>query len=309
MCALRGRYRARDASCTPPYAPDAPAYSHGPNPDRRPTGHQDAARTGNGFRVRPAHQWFSCTQDRAPASMTVTMAVTPAQIPPVIGAIRRPTPVAALFAKQAAPAATILVRAPGAGSGSGAGACTGAAASGFACIIPRHHHRRSRPAPPPRPQTASVSSLPLPRLPESHSRANASRSATRDGESAPIGNGIGLRTRPRAAAGRIRLGKTGRHRTERVCAASGRRRSARDRADTAPAKPPVRLPTRRTRPAAHRRPGPRTAPHGTPGRRTNRKRAPGSTSLRNLADTGPATNRTPPTGRVCTAGSTAVAPQ
>ena len=73
-------------------------------------------------------------------------------------------------------------------------------------------------------------------------------------------------------------------------------------ATPAPAKPPVRLPTDRTRPAAPQRPEPRTAPHGTPGRRTNRKRFPGSASLRNLADTGPTPNRTPPTGRVCTTG-------
>ena len=50
------------------------------------------------------------------------------------------------------------------------------------------------------------------------------------------------------------------------------------------------LRTGRTRTATGR-PGPRTAPHGTPGRRTNRKRFPVSTSLRNLADTGPARER------------------
>ena len=51
------RYRAREAACTPPYGPDAPGRPTtrtARTPERRPTGHQDAARTGNGFRFRPA---------------------------------------------------------------------------------------------------------------------------------------------------------------------------------------------------------------------------------------------------------------
>ena len=52
-------YRARVAACTSPYGPSplrTPRY--GPNPERRPSGHQDAARAGDGFRVRPASVGF-----------------------------------------------------------------------------------------------------------------------------------------------------------------------------------------------------------------------------------------------------------